>query len=59
MAVSSEEMGADEIARRLRGFETPVIARVEQGRVLLDLRTVEAEQDEVVLRAVEAAAAST
>jgi hypothetical protein len=36
----------------------PIIARVEEGRVLLDLRTVAPEQDEVVLRAVEGLATS-
>jgi len=53
LAVSSVEMGADEIARKLREWETPIIARVEEGKVLLDLRTVEPGQDAVVLRAVE------
>ena len=46
-------MGADEIARKLREWETPIIARVEDGRVLLDLRTVEPEQDAVVVSALE------
>jgi L-seryl-tRNA(Ser) seleniumtransferase len=54
VAVSSAEMGADVIARTLRQWMTPVIARVEDGRVLLDLRTVEPEQDAVVVTAVEA-----
>jgi len=58
IAVSSPDLKADGIARRLRGWETPIIARVEQGRVLLDLRTVEPELDEVVLRAVEGLAKS-
>ncbi len=53
VAVSSVEMGADEIARKLREWETPVIARVEEGRVLMDLRTVAPEQDSVVLEAIE------
>jgi L-seryl-tRNA(Ser) seleniumtransferase len=53
LAVSSHEMGADVIARKLREWGTPVIARLEEGRVLLDLRTVEPEQDEVVVAAVE------
>ena len=46
-------MGADAIAQRLRGWATPIIARVEDGRVLLDLRTVEAEQDAVIAEALE------
>ena len=53
LAVSSPEMSADEIAVKLREWSTPIIARVEEGRVLLDLRTVDPSQDEVVLRAVE------
>jgi L-seryl-tRNA(Ser) seleniumtransferase len=53
LAISSSDLSPDEIARRLRNSETPVIARVEEGRVLLDLRTVKPEQDEAVLRAVE------
>src|SRR5271169_4753501 len=53
LAVSSPEMRADEIAQKLLGWTTPIVARVEEGRVLLDLRTVEPEQDAVVLKAVE------
>jgi L-seryl-tRNA(Ser) seleniumtransferase len=59
VAVSSAELSADEIARRLRARETAIVARVEDGRVLLDLRTVEPEQDEVVVRAVEKLAFSS
>ena len=58
LAVSSVEMGADEIARKLREWETPIIARVEEGGVLLDLRTVGPEQDATVLAAVESLANS-
>jgi len=53
LAVSSRDISADAIAQRLRGWDTPIIARVEDGRVLLDLRTVEPEQDAVLLAAVE------
>ncbi len=56
MAVSSAEMGADAIAKKLREWETPIIARVEEGRVLLDLRTVELEKDAVLVKAVEGVA---
>ena len=41
-------MNADEICERLRQWETPIIARVEEERVLLDLRTVEPEQEAVI-----------
>ena len=51
LAVSSESSSAGLIAERLRTFDPPVIARVEDGRVLLDLRTVFPEQDEAIVRA--------
>jgi len=35
----------------LRKWQTPIIARVENGRVLLDLRTIEPSQDTMVLAA--------
>lgn len=49
---------ADEAAleRRLRVGEPPVIARIEQGRVVLDLRTVLAEEEAALAEAVRAAA---
>ena len=53
LAVSSEGLSADELAARLRGSEPPIIARVEEGRVLLDLRTVFPEQDAAVLAALD------
>jgi L-seryl-tRNA(Ser) seleniumtransferase len=53
LAVSSPDMGADAIAEKLRQWTTPIIARVEDGRVLLDLRTVEPEQDAVIAEALE------
>ena len=43
--MSCEGLSADDLAERLRGSETPIIARVEEGRVLLDLRTVFPEQE--------------
>jgi L-seryl-tRNA(Ser) seleniumtransferase len=45
LAITAEHLSADELAARLRTFEPPIIARVEQGRVLLDLRTVFPAQD--------------
>jgi L-seryl-tRNA(Ser) seleniumtransferase len=53
LAVSSTSMNADTIAEKLRRWETPIIARVEDGRVLLDLRTVTLEQEETVGKALE------
>ena len=48
IAVSANKIGANEIAARLRHAELAIIARVEDGRVLLDLRTVLPAQDEVL-----------
>jgi L-seryl-tRNA(Ser) seleniumtransferase len=45
IAITSKQFSADELATRLRTSDPPVIARVEDGRVLLDLRTVYPEQD--------------
>lgn len=48
LAITCKNMSADELAARLRRSDPPVVARVEEGRVLLDLRTVFPEQDEVL-----------
>jgi hypothetical protein len=45
------------LSLRLRGWNSPVIARVEEEAVLLDLRTVLPEQEEVLIEAVRALAA--
>lgn len=52
LAISAAGMSADELSRRLRAWDTPIIARVEEGRVLLDLRTVFPEQDEIVVQSI-------
>jgi L-seryl-tRNA(Ser) seleniumtransferase len=41
----------------LRASDPPVIARVEEGKVLLDLRTVFPEQDKVLTQVLVNAAA--
>jgi L-seryl-tRNA(Ser) seleniumtransferase len=48
LALSCEGLCADKLSAQLRAFDPPIIARVEQGRVLLDLRTVFADQDPIV-----------
>ena len=48
------DLSADEFASRLRKNDPPIIARVEEGRVLLDLRTVFPEQDEEIGKALQA-----
>jgi L-seryl-tRNA(Ser) seleniumtransferase len=51
LALTSKRLSADELAGRLRAANLPIIARVEQGRVLLDLRTVFPGQDEMIVTA--------
>jgi L-seryl-tRNA(Ser) seleniumtransferase len=53
LALSSEGLSADELAARLRASDPPIVARVEEGRVLLDLRTVFVEQDDAIATALE------
>jgi L-seryl-tRNA(Ser) seleniumtransferase len=48
VAIASKTRSADELAARLRASAPPIIARVEDAQVLLDLRTVFPEQDETV-----------
>jgi L-seryl-tRNA(Ser) seleniumtransferase len=40
LAITAESLSANELAARLRHNDPPIVARVEEGRVLLDLRTV-------------------
>jgi L-seryl-tRNA(Ser) seleniumtransferase len=54
LAVTCEGMSADDLSARLRSSDPPIIGRVEEGRVLLDLRTVFPEQDSVVIAALRA-----
>jgi L-seryl-tRNA(Ser) seleniumtransferase len=51
LAVIHADLSADEIAARLRGADLPIVARVEEERVLLDLRTVFPEQDRLIAAA--------
>jgi len=53
VAVTSKTLTADELAARLRASNPPIIARVEDAQVLLDLRTVFAEQDVMVTMALQ------
>jgi L-seryl-tRNA(Ser) seleniumtransferase len=51
LALTCEGLSADELAARLRSSEPSIIARVDEGRVLLDLRTVFPEQDTALVAA--------
>lgn len=49
-------MTAALLADRLRGYITPIIARTERDRVVIDLRTVETEEEAMILDALAAIA---
>jgi L-seryl-tRNA(Ser) seleniumtransferase len=51
LALSCARFSADELSHRLRASDPPIIARMEEGRVLLDLRTVFPEQDAALVAA--------
>jgi len=51
IAVTCPGLSAEELAARLRHSEPPIVARVEEGRVLFDLRTVFPEQDHLIAAA--------
>jgi L-seryl-tRNA(Ser) seleniumtransferase len=53
LAITSTGMSAGELTDALRSNEPPIIARVEDGRVLLDLRTVLPEQETAIAAALE------
>ena len=47
--------GAEAVARRLREADNPILGRIEDGRVLLDARTVLPDEDDALLKAVQSA----
>jgi len=51
LALTCEGLSADELLARLRNSVPPIIARVEEGRVLIDPRTVFPEQDRIIANA--------
>lgn len=53
IAMTSATLSADELSTRLRSLDPPIVARVEQGQVLLDLRTVFPSQDAQIAAALE------
>lgn len=51
IALTRPGLSADALEARLRALDPPVIARIEEDRVVLDLRTVLEEQDDVLASA--------
>jgi L-seryl-tRNA(Ser) seleniumtransferase len=53
LAITCDTLSADEFSTELRRGDPPIIARVEEGRVLLDLRTVLPDQDRLIVDALQ------
>ncbi|MEK6631594.1 MAG: L-seryl-tRNA(Sec) selenium transferase [Acidobacteriota bacterium] len=51
LALTRQEWSADRLEHALRRLDPPVVARIEHDRVVLDLRTVFEDEDEVLARA--------
>ena len=51
VALESQSEAAQQFEQRLREYDVPIIARIEDDRVVLDLRTVNPVDDNVVLAA--------
>ncbi len=51
LAVTSKDHSVNQMERHLREFATPVLARIEKDQLILDLRTVFAEQEETIVSA--------
>jgi L-seryl-tRNA(Ser) seleniumtransferase len=51
MAIYDAERSADELAQALRESQPPIIGRITDGRVLLDLRTVATNEEADILKA--------
>jgi len=48
VAIEAESRGAQQIEQHLREHDVPIIARIEHDRVVLDLRTVDPDDDAVL-----------
>ena len=48
LALSRDRLSADDLDQHLRALDPPVIARIVDDRVVLDLRTVDSRDDEVL-----------
>ena len=49
LSISHSRLSADELGATLRTAKPPVIGRIEDDRVLLDLRTVDVAEEEELL----------
>jgi L-seryl-tRNA(Ser) seleniumtransferase len=56
LAVAVNGISAEQLQAQLRLLDLPVVARVQEGRVVLDLRTVPEEQDDALVCGLQKAA---
>jgi L-seryl-tRNA(Ser) seleniumtransferase len=48
LAISSRHLSADQIASTLRGCEIPIIARIAEDKAIIDFRSVQPSEDELL-----------
>ncbi len=58
VAVAVAVANPDRCAARLREHAPPIVGRIDDGRILFDLRTIAPNEDAVVIRALAALSAS-
>ncbi|MBF0507874.1 MAG: L-seryl-tRNA(Sec) selenium transferase [Deltaproteobacteria bacterium] len=51
VAIHHETISAHELEQRLRGFDPPIMTRIEKDQVLLDPRTLSRDDEQVIIRA--------
>jgi L-seryl-tRNA(Ser) seleniumtransferase len=51
VVVSHARLSAQELEARLRRNSPPILARIERGQLLIDLRTVFADQEDEIVQA--------
>ena len=56
LTMRHSHLSAEEMLRCLREYDVPIVSRIEDDRVLLDLRTVEPERDVSIIAALESLA---
>lgn len=56
LALNHRRYSADELENRLRHFRPPIIARVADGKLLIDLRTVDPDEEPDLTRAIQSVA---
>jgi len=53
VSIQHRRLGANELLKKLRLFDPPIVGRIAEDTVVLDLRTVPAREDEIIARALE------